>query len=230
MKEIIKNALEEKGITQKELAEKIHVSPQAVSKWIKGESQPTFDNIKLMTEIFGVEFGDKVLKKGLQDKKVMKQQPSELKDLDTMEKAYAESKRILDEAGASKYSHATYVLLSWLIPAAIGLAYHSYINSKDEESKDLYYEDIFYHLNSYFEECSAHKFQYPNQLDYDFFLMGGDLFESFEPYKLPNHDYANEAMDLWYRFKKVVADDKESTLVDEFKVALAEIISINSCY
>ena len=57
MKEIIKRALEETGMQQKELADAIHVSPQAVHKWIKGESQPTFDNIKLMTEIFGVEFG-----------------------------------------------------------------------------------------------------------------------------------------------------------------------------
>ena len=91
MKEIIKRALEEANMQQKELADKIHVSPQAVHKWIKGESQPTFDNIQLMTEIFGVEFGEKMLKKGLQNKKIMERQQSELKDLNTIEKAEAES-------------------------------------------------------------------------------------------------------------------------------------------
>lgn len=50
-------------MSQKELAEKIYVTPQAVSKWIKGESQPTFDNTKLMVKIFGPEFGDKIIKK-----------------------------------------------------------------------------------------------------------------------------------------------------------------------
>ena len=124
MKEIIKRALEEAGMQQKELADAINVSPQAVHKWIKGESQPTFDNIKLMTEKFGVEFGEKMLKKGLQNKKIMEKQHSELKDLNTIEKAYDEAKLLLDEAGARNYSHATYVLLSWLVPAVIGLTYH----------------------------------------------------------------------------------------------------------
>ena len=59
--------------------------------------------------------------------------------------------------------------------------------------------------------------------------MGGDLFESFEPYKLVNHDYAHDAQDLWYTFKKAF-DKAGSTLKDEFKVALTELISNNSCY
>ena len=66
------------------------------------------------------------------------------------------------------------------------------------------------------------------QLEYDFFLMGGDLFESFEPYKLVNRDYARDAEDLWYRFKKAVDEQKGSELLNEFKVALTEIISNNS--
>ena len=228
MKEIIKRALEEANMQQKELADKIHVSPQAVHKWIKGESQPTFDNIQLMTEIFGVEFGEKMLKKGLQNKKIMERQQSELKDLNTIEKAEAESKLLLDEMGARNYSHATYVLLTWLVPAVIGLSYHQFINNRDKEA-EFFYEDIFFHLNNFFEECGRYPRQYPNELEYEFFLMGGDLFESFEPYKLVNHDYAHDAQDLWYTFKKAF-DKAGSTLKDEFKVALTELISNNSCY
>lgn len=56
--------------------------------------------------------------------------------------------------------------------------------------------------------------------------MGGDLFESFEPYKLENHDYARDSEDLWYRFKKAVDEQKDSELLNEFKVALTEIIQI----
>ena len=229
MKDLIKKALEDKGMSQKELAEKIYVTPQAVSKWIKGESQPTFDNIKLMVEIFGSEFGDKAIKKGMQNRKIMKKQHSELKDLDTIEKACSEAELLLKEAEANNYSHATYVLLKWFIPAVIGLTYHQFINNKDKEA-EFYYEDIFFNLNNYFEECSEYKFQYPNQLEYDFFLMGGDLFESFEPYRLVNHDYARDAEDLWYRFKKAVDEQKDSEILNEFKVALTEIISNNSSY
>ena len=228
MKEIIKRALEETGMQQKELADAINVSPQAVHKWIKGESQPTFDNIKLMTEIFGVEFGEKMLKKGLQNKKIMKKQHSELKDLNTIEKAYEEANLLLEESGARNYSHATYVLLSWLVPAVIGLTYHQFINNRDKEA-EFFYEDIFFHLNNFFEECNSYKKQYPNELEYEFFLMGGDLFESFGDYKLVNHDYAHESQYLWYMFKKAF-DKMDSSLSDEFKVALTELISENSCY
>ena len=228
MKEIIKRALEETGMQQKELADAINVSPQAVHKWIKGESQPTFDNIKLMTEIFGVEFGEKMLKKGLQNKKIMKKQHSELKDLNTIEKAYEEANLLLEESGARNYSHATYVLLSWLVPAVIGLTYHQFINNRDKEA-EFFYEDIFFHLNNFFEECNSYKNQYPNELEYEFFLMGGDLFESFGDYKLVNHDYAHVSQYLWYMFKKAF-DKMDSSLSDEFKVALTELISENSCY
>ena len=229
MKNLIKNALEDKHMSQKELAEKIYVTPQAVSKWIKGESQPTFDNIKLMVEIFGLEFGDKVIKKGIQNRKMKQKQHSELKELNTIEKACAEADLLLEEIGARDYSHATYVLLKWFIPAVIGLTYHQFINNKDKET-EFFYEDIFFNLNNYFEECNSHKFQYPSQLEYDFFLMGGDLFESFEPYKLVNHDYAHDAEDLWYKFKKAVDEEKGSELLNEFRVALIEIILNNSCY
>lgn len=60
--------------------------------------------------------------------------------------------------------------------------------------------------------------------------MDGDLFESFEQYKLANHDYARDAEYLWYRFKKAVDEQKGSELLNEFKVALTEIISNNSSY
>ena len=55
MKQIIKMALKKTGITQKELAEKLFVTPQAVSKWVRGESEPTHDKVVAMSKIFGFE-------------------------------------------------------------------------------------------------------------------------------------------------------------------------------
>lgn len=41
----LSSLLAEKKITQKELAEKIHVSQACVTYWVKGEKQPTAENI-----------------------------------------------------------------------------------------------------------------------------------------------------------------------------------------
>lgn len=46
------------GLTQQELGDKLGVTPQAVSKWEKGLSQPDFDATKKMCEIFGISPGD----------------------------------------------------------------------------------------------------------------------------------------------------------------------------
>lgn len=43
-----------KGISQEELADKIGVSRQAVSKWESGQSLPELDKIILISEYFGV--------------------------------------------------------------------------------------------------------------------------------------------------------------------------------
>jgi transcriptional regulator with XRE-family HTH domain len=40
----IKRAIEESGIPQKDLARKLKVKPQQISKWKTGETQPTLEN------------------------------------------------------------------------------------------------------------------------------------------------------------------------------------------
>ena len=54
--EIIKQAREELGMTQEDLAERLEVSRQAVSKWELGASVPSPENMKLLEELLGVEF------------------------------------------------------------------------------------------------------------------------------------------------------------------------------
>ena len=44
----------ENNLTQKELADEIHVTSQAVSRWEKGDVEPSVDVISQMAEIFGV--------------------------------------------------------------------------------------------------------------------------------------------------------------------------------
>lgn len=53
--ELIKTRREAKGMTQEELAERLEVSRQAVSKWETGLSIPGSDNKALLAELLGVE-------------------------------------------------------------------------------------------------------------------------------------------------------------------------------
>lgn len=44
----------QKGITQMELAEKLNVSRQAISRWEVGAAVPTTDNLKVLSELYSV--------------------------------------------------------------------------------------------------------------------------------------------------------------------------------
>ncbi len=54
--EAIKQAREEQGMTQEDLAEKIEVSRQAVSKWEVGASVPTPENLEILSKTLEVSF------------------------------------------------------------------------------------------------------------------------------------------------------------------------------
>ena len=53
-KEVIYNLRMQKGMSQEELAEKIMVTRQAVSRWENGETVPNTDTLKLLSKEFNV--------------------------------------------------------------------------------------------------------------------------------------------------------------------------------
>lgn len=55
--EKIKNKRKELNLTQEYLAKELNISRQAVSKWEKGISEPSMDNLVKLSEIFGVDIG-----------------------------------------------------------------------------------------------------------------------------------------------------------------------------
>lgn len=54
--ETIKTAREDLGLTQEDLAERLDVSRQAVSKWELGASAPSPENLRVLEEVLGVTF------------------------------------------------------------------------------------------------------------------------------------------------------------------------------
>ena len=52
--EILKHLREQKGLTQEQLAERVLVTRQAVSRWERGETQPGTETLKLLSREFEV--------------------------------------------------------------------------------------------------------------------------------------------------------------------------------
>ena len=52
--ESIKALRAEHGLTQEELAARLHITRQAVSRWETGETEPNTDSLKLISRLFGV--------------------------------------------------------------------------------------------------------------------------------------------------------------------------------
>ena len=52
IKEIIANIRKEEGLTQAQLAKKLYVTRQAVSKWERGEGTPDLEILKKISDTF----------------------------------------------------------------------------------------------------------------------------------------------------------------------------------
>ncbi len=51
----LKEILEERGIKQKFIADKLNVSVSSVSLWVIGKTQPTITNLKKLAEVLNVD-------------------------------------------------------------------------------------------------------------------------------------------------------------------------------
>lgn len=52
--EILRNLREKYNLTQEQMAERLHVTRQAVSRWENGETQPNTDTLKLLSREFNL--------------------------------------------------------------------------------------------------------------------------------------------------------------------------------
>lgn len=53
-KDILSGLRAQSGLSQSELAERVHVTRQAVSRWETGETVPSSDTLKLLSQVFDV--------------------------------------------------------------------------------------------------------------------------------------------------------------------------------
>ena len=226
METILKQALEKCGMTQKELADIIHVTPQAVSKWIKGESRPSVDNVIEINKVLGIDLIRETTRKKHRGNQNMEQ--VDLFELNDYKKAKDHAKQILSEAEIDiNYSHSVYILCERLLTSVIGLTYHQMIHKKDEYD-EIVYQDIFLNIEDYFDDGSFDKVEgfCENYLEYNFYKMGVDLMESFDEYTIVNHNFCQDSIDEWYSFSKAIIKNPASPIYNEFLVALSEIANL----
>ncbi|BDR57683.1 helix-turn-helix domain-containing protein [Xylocopilactobacillus apicola] len=60
LKEILKILRKKNGYSQEQIAKKVFVSIQAVSKWENGQSVPSIDNLLLLSDIYGISLDNLV--------------------------------------------------------------------------------------------------------------------------------------------------------------------------
>lgn len=228
LKEKLKQELKRLNMSQKELAQKLNVTPQAVSKWMCGKGLPSIDLAKDIYRILGINIIGEMIKT---DRRKENMKQVDLCELNNYEAAKQEAKAILSDNNIdNNYSHSVYILCERLVTAVIGLTYHQMIHNKGNDN-DVDYYNIFNNIEDYFDKnvnnhLSEEHFtdEYNNYLDYNFFLMGADLFESFDEYKISNHDYCATSLNEWYMFKKSISESPSSNIYNELLVALSEII------
>ncbi|NBI88100.1 helix-turn-helix domain-containing protein [Lachnospiraceae bacterium] len=54
IQDIIKNLCEKNGLTQEQMAERLMISRQAVSRWENGETQPDTESLKMLSKEFNI--------------------------------------------------------------------------------------------------------------------------------------------------------------------------------
>lgn len=84
----------EKGLSQEEVAEKLNVTRQTVSKWETNQSTPDFDKIVPLCELFGIGTEELLTGKKPEEKNVQ-EEPNEEKKVLTKEEIRAKSAEVV---------------------------------------------------------------------------------------------------------------------------------------
>ena len=114
---------QKQGLSQLELAEALHVSRQAISRWESDQAVPSIDNLKYLSDLYGVSV-DYLLSTRAEDF---------VKKEDTIQKPQEEKSQ-----KSKKLSYKKIAVLAAVVLLVIVLAVSAYMNhSKENERKSL---------------------------------------------------------------------------------------------
>lgn len=110
----IKKLRSEKGITQEQLAERLHVTRQAVSNWETGKTQPDIETLSMMAECFEITVEELIY-----GKKTQEQGPNVI--IEKTIKKGLDSEAVIGIALAVVLSYTKWQSIGWAI-------FHGFLN------------------------------------------------------------------------------------------------------
>ena len=87
----------QKGLSQEELANRLNVSRQTISKWEVGDSTPDMDKLVAISDLFGISLDELVLGKDSVEKGVFAQENLDRHKVADKSEKFAEIARVLEE-------------------------------------------------------------------------------------------------------------------------------------
>ncbi len=109
------------GLSQEELAEKLNVSRQTISKWELGESSPDMEKLIILSDYFQISLDELVL-----DRKPAQQNPPENNTSDNAAKSHPILDKILTESNIRFFKKGL-KLLAYLVAAIFAIDFLSMI-------------------------------------------------------------------------------------------------------
>lgn len=112
---------QKQGLSQLELGEALHVSRQAISRWESGQAVPSIDNLKYLSDLYGVSV----------DYLLSTREEDFVKKEDTIQKPQEEKRQ-----KSKKLSYKKIAVLAAVVLLLIALAVSAY-NSNENERESL---------------------------------------------------------------------------------------------
>ena len=220
----LKYKLEQKGLSQKEFAEMINVTPQAVSRWLNGDSRPSQDNLVMIYKVLGLDYTREMIENSAEES--LSPCQFHIDEIKTYDDAIDESLRVLDVMQIEKnYSHAIYYVFTLILPIAVAVARYNVINHKASENASIRSE---FHdaLKSLFVTKNSASLNEEVYLKNKFIDNFFDILESeSEPGETKtDDDFIFYAMEEFFILDKAIDLDESSPLYCELRVALTELL------
>ena len=164
----------EKGMTQKDLADELHCTPQAVSRWEADEVEPSIDTLKQMATLFGCSMDDLF---GLESKK----ETIIVKEPEVVEKVvYTEAQPVLgvcDGCGKMIKDIKDYFKVDKRVRVGRGstvktVIYCANCKKKDDEEQARIKAQAEAEKRKEFETRRVHSFIWPTLLGIIFMVIG----------------------------------------------------------
>ena len=248
----IQRALRRSGLTQKDLAEKLPATPQAVSQWVNGKYRPDQMYWKTLHEILGINVYEILHNTENYGAGEMNITPLEqITNLDTLRDAVEEILNNCQYFIDQTYAHSITEMLRRMLYLVIGYEIYyaeiAHLHTHDgpapddpvdwswigDDIREMLMSDksmpfpmpIGFKLSSF--PFRSPDFLLSNQIEWMSYKIGGELFEEGAEHDSPEYIRSlGSKGELSGYILNCMLPDKENSLVTMFKIALFGLVKV----